>query len=291
NELCSDNVDNDNNGHSDCDDFSCCRYGQPASGITVCTSGTCGGGARDGGTSSGRDAGTKPVLTEVEATIVQIRTQTSDYSDVTSFPAVPKKIVTIKDVIVVGSYKHSAGDVDLYIQEAAGGAHSGINVNYTPAAGGTPAAVGKKVTVKGCVKTSYGVMLIQWCGDADNTQATVTETGTGTVPTPDAFPASELGAEATTHDDHIGQPIRVQDELTVDSATADECKGSNGSFFCLKLKDASNHTVYLKTDFVHKCSAAQLAGPFTDLVGAWDFYQTSSKALLRQVAPLSCDAL
>ncbi|HEY3449108.1 MAG TPA: hypothetical protein VGK67_22290 [Myxococcales bacterium] len=58
NALCDDGVDNDGNGHTDCDDFSCCRYGVPATGITVCAAGTCGGGTRDGGTVVKVDGGT-----------------------------------------------------------------------------------------------------------------------------------------------------------------------------------------------------------------------------------------
>jgi hypothetical protein len=56
-ELCSDKIDNDYNGFTDCDDYSCCKYGVPAPGITVCTPGICGGGYRDGGVTPGRDAG------------------------------------------------------------------------------------------------------------------------------------------------------------------------------------------------------------------------------------------
>ena len=57
--LCSDGVDNDGNGFSDCNDFSCCKKGVPGPGITVCAAGTCIGPGKtsaDGGTV--KDAGT-----------------------------------------------------------------------------------------------------------------------------------------------------------------------------------------------------------------------------------------
>ncbi|MBI5546027.1 MAG: hypothetical protein HY901_19215 [Deltaproteobacteria bacterium] len=57
--LCSDGIDNDGNGHTDCDDWRCCEESVPKAGITVCEVGTCrakGAGRLDASSSPGPDA-------------------------------------------------------------------------------------------------------------------------------------------------------------------------------------------------------------------------------------------
>jgi hypothetical protein len=241
------------------------------------------------------DAGSKPdkpTLESVEATIAQIRTNTDAYSDVTDFPAKPKKIVTVKGAVVVGSYAHSSGDATIYIQDPAGGPNSGIQV-YLEKQGKTNAVapeVGTKVDVTGCIGTSWGVLRFMWCGDVNNTQATMIEVGTAAVPEPPEFEASTLAHDGTDHDDYLGAPIKIPGVMYVDSATAPECQGTDGKYYCVKLKDSNGDIVYMRTVFTHRCSNVT-TGPFADLVGAWDWYSAADKSLYRTIAPFTCDAL
>ena len=260
-----------------------------SAGQDAASSGTDAGAGADAGSTG--DAGAKPVLPNVTATVVQLRTDTATYSDIVSFPAKPKSIVTLKGVVVVGSYLHSAGDVDLYVQDAAGGPNSGIEVNYKPKTGVGPAAVGRVVDVIGCVRTDFGVLQLNYCADSKNTQPGVTDLSAGTVPAHDTFSAATLKFDATTHDDHLGQPIQITELMAIDSTTPPECK-SGTSYFCYTMKDPAGNLVHLQTRFIHKCSTTQLAGPFKDLIGAWDWYQDSAtKTLYRSISPFDCASL
>ncbi len=294
-ELCSDGIDNDNNGYTDCADFSCCRYGVPATGITVCPAGTCGGGSKgDAGTSTRPDTGVvKPTLTEVTATVKDIRTKTDTYTtDLSKYPATAKAIVLIKDVVVVGAYPHSAGDVDLYIQDAAGGAQTGMNVNYFPASGAAVPAVGAKITVRGCVKNNYGAMSIMKCDDDQDTKATVTDSGaTLPIPTIDAYPAAELAQASTSHDDHLGQLIKVSNELTLSEKPA-ECVG-NGNTYCGIFTNGTDQ-VFVKFSFTYKCDVVKNSAvgmKLAALEGVWDEVLRTGNTKVHSVIPMACDAV
>lgn len=247
----------------------------------------------DGGNNNTKpDAGsTKPELPEMQnVTINAIRSSPSTYVDLSTRKS--KAIVNVKDAVIVSSYKHSGGEYSLYMEQGSGAELAGMLLYYSPGKDQTAPAVGSKVDVRGCVNEYWSVLQIQYCADSANTQVTVSNVREGSVP---ALPESskiavaELAGDKNTHDGKIGLRVQATGDLTVANAQADECKGTGSAanqFFCIKMSDG----VYLKTAFTYKCDAALLAGPYTNLVGAWDWYHSGDNKF-RAIVPLSCDAL
>ena len=234
------------------------------------------------------DAGQVSELPEMQnVTVRDLRDNTATYVDLAARK--PKAIVNVVGATVVSDYAHSNGNHSIYVEQGAGAQRAGILVYYSPRTGETAPAVGSTVNVRGCPNAYYSVLQIQYCADSANTQASFSNVQAGTVPAlteADKFAAGELAADSSVHDDHLGMRVQATGSLSVADAAAPECEGANGNFFCVKLSDG----VYMKTAFVHSCAAAQLAGPWTDLVGAWDWYESSGNKM-RTIVPLTCDEL
>ncbi|MGI5863645.1 MAG: hypothetical protein ACOX6T_16530 [Myxococcales bacterium] len=246
------------------------------------------GSETDAGEEPGTDGGTKPELQELQnVTLHDIRTNTGTYVNLETRKSLA--IVNVKGVKVVSDYAHSDGNHSVYIEQGSGAERAGILFYISPGSGVTIPEVGSTMDVRGCVNTYWSVLQIQYCNDSEHTQATFSNVQPGTLPDlaeSDKFPAAELAGDSAAHEDRIGLRVQATGTLTVLSEQPAFCRGSNNNdVYCIALSDG----VYIKTRFTYSCEG-RLDGPFTNLVGVWDWYQSGSTTI-RTIVPLSCDAL
>ena len=252
----------------------------------------------DGGENPGTDAGEKPktdggsdtdggvVLQELQnVTLRDIRANTGTYVNLETRKSLA--IVNVTGVRVVSDYAHTDGNHSVYIEQGSGAERAGMLFYISPDDGVTIPAVGSTMDIRGCVNSYWSVLQIQYCNDAGYTQATFGNVSAGSLPAlgaSDKIPAGELKGDSAAHDAHLGLRLEATGTLTVAAEQPDACRGSNGDIYCIALSNGA----YIKTRFTYSCPG--LDGPFTNLVGVWDWYQSGSTKF-RTIVPLTCDAV